>query len=184
MTAPRWSIDTDVDARTTLGRMARLCTRAMSQPAVIYAANQVIAECEPRDFPAQIEAIRSFMDLCFKFVPNPLGTQTIRPPGWTTDRRAPGMLQDIERRGFTQGACDDAAVLVATLGMANGMPAQFRAIAFCVRLAGACDPSESYSHVIADLNDGSQWVSLDVTRPHDLGRPSDREIARTLTYPV
>lgn len=181
----RWIIDTDVDAQTTCGRMAKLCDRAMLDPRVIYASNRVIADAgaAPRDVVAQIEAIAGFMDSSFYFVPNPIGTQTIRPPGWTRSA-PPGMLEDIAARGVAQGACDDAAVLVATLGMANGIPARFRAIAFCYVLNGRCDPTESYTHVIADLFDGQQWRELDVTRPYDLERPSNDEIAKTLVYPV
>src|SRR5579871_2886771 len=146
--AGRWIIDTDVDAKTTLGRMAKLCDRAMLDPRVIHVANQVISNAPSRDTAAQIAAIRAFMDCSFYFVPNPVGTQTIRPPGWTGDPLAPGMLEDIAARGFTQGACDDAAVLIATLGMANGIEARFRAIAFCYLLNGGCDPTETYTHVI------------------------------------
>jgi hypothetical protein len=185
MSSPAWIIDTDVDARTTLGRMAKMCDKAMLEDRVIHAANAVIVPfATSRDVPAQIEAIRQFMGCSFYFVPNPIGTQTIRPPGWTKPPRAPGMLQDVEARGFAQGACDDAAVLIATLGMANGIPARFRAIAFCYLVDGRCDPTETYTHVIADLFDGDDWCELDVTRPADRARPSDAEIAKTMFYEV
>lgn len=183
MTAARWIIDTDVDARTTLGRMARLVRKGLTDPRVIHVANIVVAAVEPRDVAGQIRAIGDFMESYFAFVPNPLGTQTIRPPGWTTVPGAPGMLQDVDTRGKAQGACDDAAVLVATLGMANGIPARFRALAFCVDV-GRCDPLEAYTHVITDLFDGDTWRELDVTRPADLERPSADEIARQLVYDV
>lgn len=180
-----WLIDTDVDARTTLGRMARFVRRAMSQAPVIYASNQVIGGVEPRAHLAQINRITEFLDSYFKFVPNPIGTQTIRPPGWTHNAQAPGMLEDIEARGYTQGACDDAAVLAATLGMANGLPARFRALAFNDRT----DPTNRdapFSHVVADLLDDStgDWYPLDVTRPLDLERPADSDIVRVLTFEV
>jgi hypothetical protein len=181
-----WIIDTDVDARTTLGRMGWLARQAMRDPKVIHAANSIVAAsgAAPRDTPAALDAIADFMAQHFLFVPNPIGTQTIRPPGWTGVPAEPGMLEDIQFRGFTQGACDDAAVLIATLGMANGIPARFRALAFCYQLDGRCDPTEAYSHVIADLFDGETWRELDVTRPADLARPSADEIARTMTYDV
>lgn len=178
-----WIIDTDVDARTTLGRMARLCRRAMRDPAVIHVANVIVASVPARDVVEQIAAIREFLECYFAFVPNPVGTQTIRPPGWTGNPAAPGMLEDIAIRGLAQGACDDAAVLAATLGMANGIPARFRAIAFCVAV-GDCDPREAYTHVITDLCDGRVWEDLDVTRPADRARPTDAEIARTMIYDV
>jgi len=180
ITAGGWLIDTDVDARTTLGRMARFCRNALRDPRVIYAGNQVIAAAPARDLEAQVAAIAGFLESTFKFVPNPFGTQTIRPPGWTGDDRAPGMLEDIENRGMTQGACDDAAVLIATLAMANGIHARFRALAYCYQLDGACDPTVSYSHVVCDVDAGDAWQELDVTRPHDGTRPA--AVVRTLTY--
>lgn len=182
MTGRPWIIDTDVDAKTTLARMAKLCDRAMLDPRVIHAANHVISSAAPRDTAGQIRAIQAFMNCSFYFVPNPVGTQTIRPPGWTDDPLAPGMLEDVQTRGFTQGACDDAAVLIATLGMANGIEARFRAIAFCYVLDGRCDPTEAYTHVIADLFDGAQWCELDVTRPKDIARPTSADIAKTMVY--
>jgi transglutaminase-like putative cysteine protease len=184
MTAGRWIIDTDVDARTTLGRMAGLVRKALADPRVIHVANVVVMNAAPRDVDAQIREIYEFMISSFAFVPNPLGTQTIRPPGWTTVPGAPGMLQDIETRGITQGACDDAAVLIATLGMANGIPARFRALAFCLSVDGVCDPLEAFTHVLCDLFDGHDWQELDVTRPTDIERPTAAEIARTLVFDV
>jgi hypothetical protein len=184
VTAGRWIIDTDVDARTTLGRMAGLSRKALSDPRVIHAANVVVSDVSPRDVDGQIAAIWDFMESSFSFVPNALGTQTIRPPGWTTNPAAPGMLQDIAARGKTQGACDDAAVLIATLGMANGIPARYRALAFCLSVDGTCDPLEAFTHVICDLFDGREWLELDVTRPSDRERPTPAEIARTLVFDI
>lgn len=182
MTAGQWIIDPDVDARTTMGRMARLCRKAMTDPRVIYAANQVVSIVPPRDVGGQIDAISQFVDCSFAFVPNPIGTQTIRPPGWTGNELAPGMLEDIESRGITQGACDDAAVLIATLGMANGIPARFRALAFWLEQDGQLiDP---FTHVICDLCNGPHWFELDVTRPADMTRPNAASIARTLIVDV
>ncbi len=180
--AARWIIDTDVDARTTLGRMAKLAEKAMTDPRAVYAANWVVSSAEPRDVPRQIVAIEDFVSSYLRFVPNPLGTQTLRAPGWTDVHGAPGVLEDIQLRGLTQGSCADAAILIAALGMANGIPARFRAIAFPRELTG--DSAERYSHVIADLMDPAtgDWYELDVTRPFDMERPRDDEISRTMVY--
>lgn len=172
-----WSIDPDVDTRTTLGRMARLVQKALMRPETIYAANQVIAAVNARDTSSQIGAIRSYMTARFRFVGNPLGIdgqmQQIKP--------AVFMLDDIDARGFTQGACDDAAVLIAALGMANAIEARFRAVAFC-EANGACAADAPFSHVITDLYDDEKWVALDVTKPSDLDRPP--AVARELIYAV
>lgn len=175
--AAGWIIDTDVTAETTLGRMAKLARRAMLDPNVIYVSNQIVAPAAARDVVAQIESIYDFMDSSFSFVPNPIGTQTIRPPGWTGRQLAPGMLEDVGARGFTQGACDDAAVLIATIGMANGIPARFRAIELS-------DDPGAYTHVVADLYDGAHWRELDVTRPDDRAQLTDDDVVKSLVYNV
>src|SRR5665213_941585 len=99
MSSAHWIIDPDVDALTTLGRMAKMCRRAVLDPRVIHYANAIIATAPARDLPAQIECIRAFMDSSFQFVDNPVGTQAIRPPGWTRNPLAPGMLEDVLHRG-------------------------------------------------------------------------------------
>lgn len=169
-----WSIDADVNARTTLGRMARFVQKAILDPQIVYSANRIIAIANSRDYPGQIAAIRAFLMRRFRFVGNPLGAQAIRTPAF--------MLLDMAARGFTQGACDDAAVLAATLGTANAIPSRFRAIAFChKKVDGACSP-EPLSHVVADLFDGQEWIPLDVTKPYDMLRAPT--IARELIYPL
>lgn len=148
-----WIVDSDVDAKTTMMRMARKCHDAMKNPKIIRYGNEIIGAVKPRDVARQIGAVNHFMDRWFRFVNNPVGVQLIRDP-WS-------MITDIESRGFTQGACDDAAVLVATLGMANGIYARFRALAFHT-------VNDPYSHVITDLWDGQSWVSCDVTKPANM----------------
>lgn len=170
----QWLIDSDVDARTTMLRMAKFCHKAMLDSYVVRTANDVIRVARSRDYSFQIAAISAYMQEHFVFVNNPVGVQLIRDPR--------SMLLDIMERGTTQGACDDAAVLIATLGMANGIYARFRALAFCYQLLGQCDRSATYSHVITDLFNGSEWQELDVTKPFDQSRRTD--VVRTLTLDV
>lgn len=181
--AQTWIIATAVDAETTMRRMANMAHRALLDPRVIHAANGVIEGADAFDAGDNIRHIVEFMDLYFRFVPNPIGTQTLRPPGWTNDPAAPGMIQTLLERGFVQGSCADAAELIATLGLANGIAARFRALAYWYQLAGG-DRSLHFSHVICDLldKDAGQWYELDVTRPFDLDRPLDDEIARVAIF--
>lgn len=161
------------DANTTMGYMARLVRRALLDPYVVRRANEVIGAEGARDYPAQVDAIRQYLLAHFKFVDNPIGTQRIQPPAF--------LLHDIDARGFTQGACDDAAVLVAALAMANGLPAEFTAYAFGHATGHpAVDNQVPFTHVIAHVFDGQQWDMLDVTRPADLYRLPD--VVRTLAY--
>lgn len=164
-----WTIDADPNAERTLQKMAALCHAAMSNAYIVRYANEIIAAARPRDYRAQIGAIRLFGRSWFRFVDNPVGVQRVRTPL--------DMITDVETIGYVQGACDDAAVLMATLGMADGIAARFRAVAFAHRAAP--DDSVPFSHVIADLFAGDGWDALDVTKPDDLQRPP--HIVRTLT---
>lgn len=164
-----WVIDASPNAQDTLQQMAHLVRQALRDGAVVRYANEIIENTRPRDYPAQVEAIRLFGEQYFKFVNNPIGEQRIRTPR--------DMIQDIESKGFAWGACDDAAVLLATLGMADALPARFRAVAFGRTVAG--DATAPLSHVIADLWDGHSWCALDVTKPYDMLRSP--AIVRTVT---
>jgi transglutaminase-like putative cysteine protease len=167
-----WSIDATPNAPATLELMAKFCRQAMKSAAIVRYANEIIEANRPRDLVGQIETIRLFLESWFRFVNNPIGVQRIRTPL--------DMIRDIETRGLVMGACDDAAVLAATLGMANGIEARFRAVAFSHQ--NVPDASAPFTHVIADLHDGAAWRPLDVTKPLDLLRPPN--VVRTLTLIV
>jgi len=166
-----WQVFTPDDAMSTMKLMEKQILRSLKDPFVIHTANEVIAGAQPRDYPSQIDAIRSYLETYFYFVDNPIGLQKIQPIAY--------MLHDIAQRGMTQGACDDAADLVAALGMANGIAARLTAYAFGIKNAGVSPTDVPFTHVIADLYDGQRWVMLDVTRPDDMHRLPD--VLRTLT---
>lgn len=150
---------TPKEALETMRAMQRLVDAAIRDPYVVHVANQIISGARSRDWSGQVEQIRDFMDCQFVFVDNPIGMQRVQPPA--------AMLEDIAARGFTQGACNDAATLIATIGMADGLPARFRAVAFGTPSGDAdADAEVPFTHVVADLFDGSRWVMLDTTRPY------------------
>jgi hypothetical protein len=133
---------------------------------VIDTANDVVSVVPPRDVVGQIHVIYDWLLRRFRFVTDPVGVELLRDPA--------GAIARINTRGFTQGDCDEAAMLGAALGMANGIRARFRALAFAF--------NAPYSHVIADLqgSDGV-WYPLDITRPQGFTPPP---VARTLTVMV
>lgn len=123
---------------------------------VIETANEAISGVTPRDRMAQIDAIREWLLRRFRFVSDPVGVELLRDPA--------GAIQRINARGFTMGDCDEAAMLGAALGMANGIPARFRALAF--------SPTGPYTHVIADLRGPTgRWYPLDITKPQGFVAP-------------
>lgn len=155
-----WQFDTDADAGRTMRRMASNVHRALSasvySPAVIKLANRIIAGATPRDTVAQVVAIRDWLDSRFRYVNDPLGVELLRDPI--------SMFAEIKGQGFTQGDCDEAAVMAAILGMANGIPVRFRALAFY-------RPDAPFSHVVADLQTSTGWAPIDITKPVNMEVP-------------
>lgn len=135
---------------------------------VIRTANGIVAAVPPRDVNGQIASIRDWLDAHFRYLSDPVGVELLRDPN--------GGIQEIRRKGYTQGDCDEAATLAATLGMANGIPARFRALAFY-------SSNAPYTHVICDLlNAQRQWTPIDITKPASMEVPPTP--TRTLTLPV
>jgi transglutaminase-like putative cysteine protease len=162
-----WVFDTNVDAATTMQRMAAKVRDCVSHSKdVIDTANNIVSVVPPRDIHGQIQAIYDWLLRRFRFVSDPVNVELLRDPAEAIKR--------INARGFTQGDCDEAAMLSAALGISNGIPARFRALAFAARAP--------YSHVIADLrdNDGT-WYPMDITRPQGFTPPP---VARSLTVMV
>jgi hypothetical protein len=166
----RWVIDDQPTAEHTLEQMAALVRAGIKSAYLVRYANEIVAAARPLDYPAQIDQIRLFGRQYVRFIDNPVGEQRIRTPK--------DMVDDIESIGYVQGACDDAAVLMATLGMADALEARFRAVAFSH--TGEADASAPFTHVITDLFDGHTWEPLDITKPDDLLRAP--HVARVLMF--
>lgn len=167
--ASSWVFDTDASVSRTLRRMrdkVRSCIA--SDPFTVQTANDVIRAVRPRDRAGQIDAITDWLDHAFRYVNDPVGVELLRDPAT--------QFRQIRRDGFTQGDCDEAAMLSAALGMANGIPARFRALAFY-------RPDAPYTHVVADLQgpDGL-WYPIDITKPPGMEHPPTP--TRTLTLVV
>lgn len=163
-----WTFGTNESAASTMRNMAakvRDCLKKSRE--VIQTANDIVAAVAPRDITQQIDAINDWLLARFRFVSDPIGVELLRDPA--------GAIKRINTRGFTQGDCDEAAMLAASLGMANGIPARFRALAFGSEYA-------PYTHVICDLQTQSGlWVPMDITRPAGFTPPRP---SRQLIQPV
>lgn len=167
--APSWVFDTDASVIRTLRRMRDKVRSCIARDAfTIQMANSIVAAVAPRQTVGQINAIRDFLDRTFRYVNDPVGVELLRDPAT--------QFRQIAQRGYTQGDCDEAAMLAAALGMANGLPARFRALAFYRMDA-------PYTHVVADLrgSDGI-WYPVDVTKPPGMEHPPTP--TRTLTLDV
>lgn len=166
--APGWVVS-DGTAGRTLDRMrdaVHSCLR--SSPVLIQLANEVVAPITPHNTLGQIDAIDDFLSRCFRYINDPLGVELLRDPAF--------QAESIRERGYVQGDCDEAATLAASLGMANGIPARFRALAFYTKDA-------PFTHVICDLQGpDKKWYPIDVTKPPGMDHPPTP--TRTLTLAV
>lgn len=66
------------------------------------------------------------------------------------------MLQAIVSRGFFNGDCDDAAILVAAISKGMGIPCKLVAISEGIL-------SDDYVHVFVEMLYNNQWVIVDPT---------------------
>lgn len=152
-----WSFDTNADVLITLRRMRQRVRSCLSQSvASVQIANRVIAAVPQHDTVAQITAIRNWLDSVFRYVNDPVGVELLRDPAQ--------QLTEIARQGYTQGDCDEAAMLFAALGEANGISARFRALAFY-------RDDAPYTHVVADLLGPDGWYPGDITKPATMEHP-------------
>lgn len=135
--------------------MVRDCVK--NSRLVVQTANDIVAPVPPRDTYNQILAIYDWLFRHFRYVADPVGVELLRDPA--------GCITEITQRGYTQGDCDEAATCSAALGMANGIPARFRALAFGTPLA-------PYTHVICDLQCNGKWIPLDITKPQGFTPPA------------
>lgn len=147
----------DYGSSQTLHRMRDLVNRSLSVPLVVETANGIAALVAPRDYLGIAQAIRGWLTQHFRFVRDPVGVELVRDPVY--------MLRQWQANGYITGDCDDAAVLGAALGKADGIGARFVAVGF--------QPGGPLLHVFTiltgrrDSGMGSlgPGVDLDVTRP-------------------
>lgn len=139
----------DGQTRATLGIMARTARAAVTDPAVVDAAVAIVRAIHGRDRPALIDEIAGWAAARLMFLEDPrIAGDWIRTPA--------KLLEEVRRHGVARGDCDDAAVLVAALGLAVGIPARFHAVAF--------SRGGPFQHVWTELFDGEKWVVVDPTR--------------------
>lgn len=154
-----------VGSMQTLARMRSMVRQSLTMPDVVQTAAHAVTLAPERDQVQQALAIRAFLQRAFRFVPDPKGVELLRTPLF--------QVREIRRNGASIGDCDDAAILGAALGLAVGIPAMFRVIAF--------KPGAAFSHVYTILTPkGRPAIDLDVTKP----ATGAAAPVRTQDYPV
>lgn len=140
----------DAGTAQTVAAMRKLVNDSLTDPVVVQTGRSIAAACLPRAIDCQIRGIYDYMREHFMFVRDPGGVETLSTPRF--------MLDSIATRVYTQGDCDEAAILSAALGKSIGIRARFI-------LLGFAGPSGPMAHVFTSLRGSRSWASLDVTRP-------------------
>lgn len=143
----------DAQTRDTLARMRKLIYDASDDAQVVQLARTIVAGVSGHDFTAQARAVRAWLVKHFRFVRDPRSIELLEEPSVH--------IRNVQRTGYTQGDCDDAATLGAALASAIGMDGQLTAEAFMFKDA-------PYQHVFAVLNTPAGPLDLDTTRPQSI----------------
>jgi transglutaminase-like putative cysteine protease len=141
-----------------------------SDAVVIATARGIVSNIDGRNTYGQAMAIRGWLSEHLRFVRDPVAMELLSEPRW--------LVEEVRRRGYVQGDCDDAATLGAALARAIGISGFLDAVAFWSDRA-------PYQHVYAVLKvakmDGSDTGNgasrpvlqeLDTTRPAQYDAPT------------
>lgn len=69
------------------------------------------------------------------------------------------MVSELVSQGFTSGDCDDMAILLASIAVAQGLPSRFVAI--------RSEPDNpEFTHVFLEVYDRHEWRPVDPSVPY------------------
>jgi len=129
--------------------MRGLVHASLAQPLPVETAGVIIGPYGVECSGLRALAIREFLGEYVSFVPDPVGHELLRSPGYLLER-----IRDV---GYASGDCDDVAILGASLGMAVGLPARFVLLGFARDLP--------FTHIYTELWTSEGWAELDTTAP-------------------
>lgn len=139
--------DGDEGTFQTVDRMRALVNDRCAHPVIRGLAVSIVGL--GTDPARQIAAIRSWLRVHVRFLPDPDTTELLHDPVL--------LAQMIDAQSVIGADCDDVAMLGAALGKAVGLAARFVVVGFF-------DVNAPLTHIWAELFDGSRWVELDTTR--------------------
>lgn len=133
----------------TVKRLSDLVQESLNQGKIRLLALKILdtAHVRNRDSLAAAKAIYRYVHNKVRYVPDPVGLETIQQPEITL--------------GLKAGDCDDHSALVGALAHSLGMPARFRVIGH--------DP-ENFCHIYPELLVNGKWVAADTTNPAGFGK--------------
>lgn len=139
----------DLGTKQTLDAMAAAAVDATGDYLTVLTARRIVSGCPERDTLCQALTIRRWLAERFRFIRDPLRKEVLRRP--------PDMVDEVERLGFVQGDCDEAATLGWALGESIGLRARF--------VVAGLNGDPAFRHTYAELDTRAGWVDLDTTAP-------------------
>lgn len=145
----RWIPPGPVGTSVTVSHLIGMVKRARANPSFRARAVSLVRGCGGRDLGCQLITLRAWLQSRYRFVRDPYGVELVHGPEY--------QLAMIDRQGFFEGDCDDAAVLAAALSAALGFRTRFRLLGFYnLRI---------WSHIYAEALGPNGWFEFDITRP-------------------
>ena len=132
--------------------MRRLVRNSLVSTKVRNIAVEIVQAAAPRDKYAHAKLIRSWVSNHMRFVPDPDQVEMVHSPE--------ELLDQISQRYYTNGDCDDVAVLTAALAKVVGLRARFVVVGF--------EPRGGFAHVFTIVETPQGWVDMDTTRPRQI----------------
>ena len=125
--------------------LENLTTEFARNPTVYRAALDIIGRTKNNDQHAQIDRLTRFVREKMIYVQDPIGSEFVTQPDT--------LLQQIARRGYGQGDCDDHVLLLNSLLGAVGLETRF---------AGVKLPkSPIFNHVVSNVKWNGKWFEID-----------------------
>lgn len=165
--------DGDAGTADTVDLMAGLIRDGAVDPLVRRQAIAIIAGTAPRDYDAQLAALRAWVSRHVVFLRDPTVAELLHSPRL--------MVQSIMTNpsGVIHVDCDDVAILAGALGMSIGLLCRIVTVAFrdpttpaapvgwLTRILRGFDGAEPYAHTWSELScpvGSPQWCDMDTTR--------------------
>lgn len=138
----------DAGVEQTVVLMRKLIDQALSDSAFVRFAMDVVRSVPAHDEAGEVAAIFAWVQANIRYTKDPVTKEKLYPPQELLKTRA--------------GDCDDMAMLIAAIAIADGYPARL------VTVSSSPDSPDEFSHVYVEVEvppGSGNWIALDAARP-------------------
>lgn len=138
----------DLFTEKVVKEMIKIVKNEARNPEIREFALSLVARCKEKDEKCEIFSIANFIQSHMRYIRDIRGVETISTPSYHINK--------IKKYGFSQGDCDDFALLTATLLFSIGYKVSFITTA---------EKSKYYEHIFCKVYDSNNnFYYLDLTR--------------------